>query len=63
MKKGDDIVSMSLEMGLVSNVLVDEGRHYPDINELGVDKDQHLLDQILENTKKVSTTLFPAEVQ
>ena len=54
---------MSLEMGLVSNVLVDEGRHYPDINELGVDKDQELLDQIIANTKKVSTTFFPGEAQ
>ena len=40
--KGDDIVSMSLEMGLVSNVMVDEGRHYPDMED--DDSDQQLLD-------------------
>ena len=60
--KGDDIVSMALEMGLVSNILVDEGRHYPEINEHGVDEDQELLDQLLANTKKVSKTFFPAEI-
>lgn len=41
--KGDDIISMSLEMGLVSNVMVDDGRHYPDIGETGEEEDQALL--------------------
>jgi hypothetical protein len=49
---------MSAELGLVSNVMVDDDPRYSDVKQLGIDEDQELLDQIIENTKAVTKAHF-----
>ena len=55
--KGDVIAQLSTEMGLVSNVFVDQDAYTSDES----DNEQQLLDQIIQNTKAVTQLHFGAE--
>ena len=50
--KSDDIIKMSTQMGLISNILVDD-QH--------TQGDDELLKEILGHTENVSQTFFPAD--
>ena len=54
-KKGEEIVKMSLTMGMVSNVMAEglqaEGG--------GTDEDQEMHDALMRNTRGVSKAFFP----
>lgn len=57
----DEILKMSLEMGLISNVLVENfDKSEPQEN---LDEDDQLLQAIMDHTESLSKRVFPHELQ